>query len=377
MTSAPEFRAASASGGEWQAICARCLDALGAVPEGASLGFVYATDALAPWLEAVLAYLREHTGVQTWTGSVGSGICSSGREYYDEPALSIMLASLPEHSFRILPAGLSELTDMLQRNHDWLAARNVHFGIVHGDPRNRYLPQIIESLSTQLDPGFLVGGLSSAESEQHFLQVAGTLQQDGLSGVLLSADIAVISSLTQGCTPLEHKHVITRCQGNLLAELDHRPALDVFKEDIGEVLSRNLGRVAGYIFAALPIPGSDTGDYLVRNLIGIDPEQKLLAIGDNLEEDAQLMFCRRDSDAARDDLQRMLEDLARRSRGTIRGGLYFSCLGRGRNQFGSDSEELRMIRDTLGDFPLTGFFANGEISHNRLYGYTGVLTLFV
>lgn len=377
MNQVPDFCAASASGSEWQAIVDDCLNALGTRPDNASLGFIYVTDALAPWLENVLHSLRERTGVQTWIGSVGSGICATAQEYYDEPALSIMLASLPPDSFRTLPAGIAELSDMLTENRSWLEQHNVHFGIVHGDPRNRYLPQVIESLSTQLDPGFLVGGLSSADTEQHLLQVAGSIQQDGLSGVLLDASVAVISSLTQGCTPLDNKHIITRCQGNILSELDNRPALDVFKEDIGEVLSRNLGRVSGYIFAALPIPGSDTGDYLVRNLIGIDPEQKLLAIGDNLEEDAQLMFCRRDSDAAREDMQRMLADLARRSRGKIRGGLYFSCLGRGRSQFGTDSHELKMIRDQLGDFPLVGFFANGEISHNRLYGYTGVLTLFV
>jgi small ligand-binding sensory domain FIST len=249
--------------------------------------------------------------------------------------------------------------------------------VVHGDPRDRHVAQVIDSLSTQLDPGFLVGGLSSADADPSLLQVAGTIQQGGLSGVLLSAAIPVISSLTQGCTPLPARHVITRCEGNLLAELDHRPALDVFKEDIGEVMARDMSRVAGYIFAGLPVPGSDTGDYLVRNLIGIDPHEKLLAIGDNLEEDAPLMFCRRDGAAAREDMQRMLDDLARRAPGAIRGGLYFSCLGRGRHQFGEDSAELRMIRDSLGEFPLVGFFANGEISHNRLYGYTGVLALFV
>jgi small ligand-binding sensory domain FIST len=89
------------------------------------------------------------------------------------------------------------------------------------------------------------------------------------------------------------------------------------------------------------------------------------------------MFCRRDGDAAREDMLRMLTDLAKRARGQIRGGVYYSCLGRGRYQFGENSEELKMIQEQLGDFPLVGFFANGEISHNRLYGYTGVLTLFI
>ena len=195
-----------------------------------------------------------------------------------------------------------------------------------------------------------------------------------VGGLLLTQPI---SGLTQGCTPLENKHTITRCERNIIVELDGRPALDVFREDIGEVLSKDLSKVAGYIFAGLPVSGSDTGDYLVRNLIGVDPEQKLLAIGDYVEEDDTIMFCRRDGETAREDMLRMLRDLGNRAHGNIRGGVYYTCLGRGRYQFGKDSEELRMIRDELGDFPLVGFFANGEISHNHLYGYTGVLTLFL
>jgi len=371
------FSAGCATGSDRESVIQTCLAEVGEVPAGANLGFLYATDPLAPQLDRVLDALRDATGVDDWVGSIANAICCSGREIYDEPAAAVMLATLPRDSYRLVPAGISALADMLSANRAWLDGHNVHFGVVHGDPRDRHIAQVIESLSTQLDPGFLVGGLSSAQAEQGLLQLAGRVQQGGLSGVLLSSEIPVISSMTQGCTPLENKHIITKCQGHLLAELDHRPALDVFKEDIGEMMARDLSRVAGYIFAGLPVPGSDTGDYLVRNLIGVDPQEKLLAIGDNLEEDAQLMFCRRDGAAASQDMRRMLDDLVRRAQGPIRGGLYFTCLGRGRHQFGDDSEELKMIRDALGDFPLVGFFANGEISHNRLYGYTGVLTLFL
>ena len=95
-----------------------------------------------------------------------------------------------------------------------------------------------------------------------------------------------------------------------------------------------------------------------------------------MHQNQTLQFCRRDSDSAREDMQRMLDDLKRRIPGTPRGGLYYSCLGRGQDLFGEDSAELKMIEETLGDFPLVGFFANGEISNDQLYGYTGVLTVF-
>ncbi len=355
------FRSTCATGDDWEAIADRCLAELCSEPVKANLGFLYVTDALARHLDSLLQRLREKTGVQGWVGTVGAGICHTGREIYDEPAAAVMLATLPPDSYRLLPSGIEPLSDMLTTNGDWLAEKHAHFAIVHGDPRNSYLPQIIESLSAQLDPGFLVGGLTSSNDEHFQQQIAGEITEGGLSGVLFSGEIPVISSLTQGCTPLGSKHVITACSGNVISELDGKAALDVFKQDIGEVLSHDLSRVAGYIFAGFPVPGSDTGDYLVRNL----------------ENDARIMFCRRDGDAAREDMMRMLSDLARRANGQIRGGVYYSCLGRGRYQFGENSEELNMIRDQLGDFPLVGFFANGEISHSRLYGYTGVLTLFV
>ena len=133
----------------------------------------------------------------------------------------------------------------------------------------------------------------------------------------------------------------------------------------------------GSVFAGLSIADAGTGDYLVRNLVGIDPVHKLVAIGDAPQADTQIMFCRRDEPSATEDMSRMLDSIKSGLFGRPRGGLYYSCVGRGPNLFSRDSEEAGMIREALGEFPLVGFFCNGEISHNRLYGYTGVLTLFL
>jgi small ligand-binding sensory domain FIST len=90
------------------------------------------------------------------------------------------------------------------------------------------------------------------------------------------------------------------------------------------------------------------------------------------------MFVRRDGPAAMEDLDRMLADVTRRAGGTPKAALYYSCVARGPNLFGPDSEELKAVQAAIGeDTPLVGFFANGEISKNRLYGYTGVLTLIL
>ncbi len=162
-----------------------------------------------------------------------------------------MLAALPEDSFRLIPAGMSSLSAMLTANRNWISEQEAHFAIVHGDPRNPNLPQIIESLADELDSGFLVGGLTSTDGHARGLQIAGDLYQDGLSGVLFSSKVPVVTGLTQGCTPLRSRHTVTECERNILIGLDGRPALDVLREDIGEVLAKDLSRVGGYIFVTV------------------------------------------------------------------------------------------------------------------------------
>ncbi len=370
------FAAARATGADASGALRHCLAALPSPAPQAALGFVYATDPCAPQMSELVAALRQGTGVRHWVGTVGNGICSSGQEDYDTPAVAVMVTDLAPERFRIVPALQRDRAEFLSDHESWLARTGSRFSIVHGDPRNERVPGLVEQLAGALDGGFLVGGLTSAQRD--FVQVADGVVEGGLSGVLLAGDVPVATGLTQGCTPLGGRHTVTSCQRNILITIDDRPALEVFKEEIGEILARDLNRVAGYIFAGLPIPALDTGDYLVRNLVGIDPDKQLVAINADVQNGDPILFCRRDGTSAREDLVRMLDDLKRRAGGQApKGGVYYTCLGRGRHLFGKDSEELKIIRERLGDFPLVGFFGNGEISHNRLYTYTGVLTLFL
>jgi len=374
MNSSTHFLLGRSQAPDWRQAAEQCLQQMGPLPARAQLGFVYATDIHADQLQAIVAWLRDASGVPHWVGTVGAAICATGEEYYQTPALAVMIGELPEDSFRILPF-YNRSADTLPGSWDsWLAGSGTHVAVLHGDPANSILPQLLSRLSDELPGGYLVGGLTSSHGPRP--QVADQVLDGGLSGVVFNNRTRVLTALTQGCSPIAGKHTITDCDGNVINSIDQRPALDVFRQDIGEILSRDLSRAAGYIFAGLPVRGSDTGDYLVRNLIGIDVRGKRMAIGEMIHPGQQIQFCRRDGQSALDDMQRMLGGLKQRLDGPPRGGLYFSCLGRGRELFGAESAELDMIRRALGDFPLVGFFANGEISNQRLYGYTGVLTLF-
>lgn len=367
------FSGIHVSGENWRDLCEQVVDQIGEAGE-ARLAFIYIADALATKTDRIVDYLRSHSGIPHWVGCVGLGLCSNGRETYEEPAVSILVTPFSEDQFSVIPAFDDAPDDWLATTREWRERSLASIAVVHGDPACVRLPDLLAALSDGLQGGFLIGGIASAEHMA--AQIVDRAVAGGLSGVLLDGGITVSAGLSQGCSLIGEKHWITRAERNIVAEIDDRPAIDVFKEDIGDVLARDLQRVAGYIFAALPISGSDTGDYLVRNLIGIDPDAGLLAIGDQVEAGMQIQFARRDAETARDDLARMVGGLKQRLAGPARGGLYFSCLGRGRHQFGDDSAEMKLVGELLGDVPLAGFYANGEISHNRLYGYTGVLTLF-
>src|SRR5512143_430303 len=361
------FKFAHAAHADWTQAAQACMNQLGAIPASATLGFLYVSDAFAGELDAILAFFRSATGVSHWTGSVGVGVCATGVEYLEEPAMAVMLGEFAPADFSMLPV-LRSPQDIDAQPAD------AYFAVVHGDPANNRVQELIDSLSAHVSSGFVVGGLSSSRGE--IAQISDGVVKGGLSGVLFSERVKLATRLTQGISPLGPRHRITAANKNIVGSLDHRPALDVMKEEIGEVLARDLRRAAGYIFVGLPVRGSDTGDYLVRNILGVDPENHLVAIGEYVEPGDELLFCRRDQQTAEDDLLRMLAAIRAQLDGPIRGGVYYSCLGRGQHMFGAPNRELGLIRDTLGDFPLVGFFANGEISYNRLYGYTGVLTLF-
>jgi small ligand-binding sensory domain FIST len=369
------FRAAHGEGTGWAEAAKACADGLLPLPEGASLGFLYATEALADDLGSILAFLRERTRVQHWVGTVGLGVCGAGHEYFRVPAVSALVACWPEGAFRVFGPQTAGGRTLAATEADWFAKTHPAFGVVHGDPRDGGIVQTLAALGAEAGL-FLVGGLA-ASSGAAPRQIAERVVEGGVSGVVLSPEIAVATGLTQGCSPIGPMHRVSEARENIVMTIDDRPALEVFKEDIGELLARDLRKVGGRIFAGIPVRGSDTGDYLVRNLMAIDVERQWIAVAERLVPGDFILFCQRDAASALEDLKRMLEGLKRRAPSPPKAGLYFSCVARGPNLFGAESEELRTIRDALGDFPLAGFFGNGEIAHDRLYGYTGVLALFL
>ena len=369
------------------------------------LGLLYITDHYAPEAQAILDHLREELpGVTDWAGCTGVGIAASGAEYWDEPALAIMLCDLPPEQYQVF-SGVAPLQ----------ASWRAQTALVHAEPQTPELAELIAELASRTTNSALMGGLVSSRQQSVQFAVksdaARGVWQGGLSGVAFGPEVACITRVTQGCLPVAGEHHITRADQHVILELDAQPALDVMLRELDISLDEPQRAIAVVrsTLVGLSLPGDAavgrTGhlqqDVRVRHIVGLDPMRQGVAVAEHLESGMRVAFCQRDAKAARADLVRICAEIrealepeslpletallqspdatqtlpvgGRR----IAGAVYVSCTGRGGGHFGGPSAEMQIVRHALGDVPLVGFYAAGEIAGHQLYGYTGVLTVFV
>ena len=340
-----------------------------------ALGLVYLTPPLAAEAEKVLAMLRAQTGVRHWAGSVGQGVVGSRAEYVGEPGLSVMICELPPQGFQVF-SGRSPLPRPGALTPGGAVAAQA--ALVHMDPGTMDAVDLVGEMALKVASGQLFGGLASGPASTLTL-IADAVIQGGLSGVAFSSEVGLKQCITQGCTPLAASHVVSDCSANLIRGLDGRPALDVLLDDLGVDESVRTTRDGEALIRALPMSRLRSGlfvglgegdpqsiarpgrfDYVVRNLVGVDPRNRLLAVAAQPNEGDRVVFCTRDLQAARTDLIRACTELREELETDgleIRGGVYVSCVARGRALFGKPSAEVGLIQSQLGDFPLVGFFA--------------------
>lgn len=408
------FRHAHGSHTDWAVAAEECLLQLSQQAGEAryvrapNLGFIYISDALLPHVEQILATFKTRTGIANWVGAVATSIAAGSTEYTDEPAISVLLGQFAAGSFNVFsgtqrPPALGTRTDS--------GAEAAFTALVHADPTTADLPELIVDMAHKVASGYLFGGLTS--SRAHHQQIADRMLAGGLSGVVFASDVKLVSRVTQGVFPLRGapRRKITRASANLMLQLDGRNALDVLLEDAGirervaalaapdgaretRAQLQALGR-RGLFVGIEPAAGEANGsrsqaaalraDYVARHVVAVDPAKGVVAVAGAVEAGQAIVFCTRDESAARKDLVRICAEIrdhlheAGEAGGAAieaRGALYVSCLGRGSHMFGEQHEELRLIEQQLGGVPLAGFYANGEIGGQNLYGFTGVLTVF-
>lgn len=364
------FAASSAFHEDWPVAMDLALSALD-MPEDANLGFVYFADHYGGDLQEMFERLTRLTGIENWVGTSSAGVIGRAIAAQDQPGLSLLVGSLPEGSFRVF-SGRERLPNALGTD---AAPEQPYFAVVHADPATPDMADLVADMATKVSSGFVTGGLALARGQAPM--IANGALRGGISGVAFNEQVSIMTRLTQGCCAVGETHVVTACDQNVITEINGRPALDAFLEAAGTSLGQDLRRAARYILPGLGVTGRDDAEFRVRNVIGLDPGNGLIAINDTVEVGQRLRFYRRDADCARADMQRMLNDLRATLEQPPLAALYISCAARGAHMFGDDNTEPEMLEEAFPGLPVAGFFAGGEISHDQLYGYTGVLTLFL
>ncbi len=393
----------------------RAQMALPAYARAPTLALLYVTDHYAGAAQEILDHLSaELPGVTDWSGTVGIGIASNNVEYFDEPAMAVMLCEMPSDQYRVF-SGVAPIN----------LGFEAHTALVHADGGTQDLAELVQEMASRTATGYLFGGLTASRTRALQFALAGDgnirgqgaargVFSGGLSGVAFGSGVSLVSRVTQGCQPVSKLRRVDAAEKNVVTEIDGEPALDVLLRDLGVSLGKPHEALAA-IRATLVglVRGSDASgdnamgrggnfgsDVIVRHIVGLDPGRRGIAVADQVETGMQLAFCQRNMQAAKADLIRICAEIreelepleltmetasalaasqaesaphpARR----IAGALYVSCSGRGGPHFGGPSAELQIVRRALGDVPLVGFFAGGEIARHHLYGYTGVLTVF-
>src|SRR5262249_24570602 len=196
--------------------------------------------------------------------------------------------------------------------------------------------------------------------------------------------VRVDTLVAQGCRPIGEPMFVTSCHVNVIHGLDGRAPLEVLQDLYGRIDRRDQKLFPHSLFVGLVMrEKSDVyrqGDFLIRNIGGLDSEGGALAVGAALSEGTIVQFPLRDAATSAADLEEILSQLDPEQRSATRGSLLFSCLGRGRYLYGRADHDTDAFRRHLGDVPLGGFFCNGEIGpvHGTtfLHGYTSSFGLF-
>jgi small ligand-binding sensory domain FIST len=255
------------------------------------------------------------------------------------------------------------------------------------DPFNFHPELLFRGLESELGYIPIVGATASENPYINETTVfsGDRVSQRSVSGIMMRGDFNYIIGITQGCQPIGSPFVITRCENNIIIELDNKPAYEVLKGHVPQAILENPNDLIRTLFIGFsPDPEIQeiTGrDYLIRNLIGVNPQKGIIGVAQDVRDGQAIRFAIRNPQMAREDLKQMLERI-KSSAGPekpFKFGLYFNCCARGSLLYGQKGIDTAYINHYLGNVPIIGFFGNSEFANlrgkNHLFTYTGVLVL--
>ena len=320
-------------------------------------------------------------------GCSGAGVLADGLELERRPGLAVAAAHLPDvrtQVFHLEPDALAGV-DRSQSKWEPQLGRDLSQAtsmILLADPFSVDTGAVLRDLDQRFPGITKVGGLASggAQPGQSVLYAGDRVHGSGLVGVTFAGDLRMQAVVSQGCRPIGAPMFVTRADGHVIDELDGRRPAPVLQELFESLPPTDQSAMRHSLFLGLTMsPQREVygqGDFLIRNIVGLDARTGSMAVGTTVARNAVVQFHLRDAQTASDDLHRLLgAELAR-----PRGALLFSCLGRGKGLYGEPDHESRLFAERVGPVPLAGFFCAGEIGpvqgRTWLHGYTSAFALF-
>jgi small ligand-binding sensory domain FIST len=361
-------------------------------PGPVSLALAFVTPHFANSYPRLYGLLDRYLEPGTLLGCSGGGVIGGGEEVERAPAVTLVAARLPQ--VRIEPFHISgPLPDLDGPPDAWerligVRAQDEPQFVLLSDPFSGRPEALLAGLDYAFPNSPKIGGLASGATSPglNALFLDDEVFTEGTVGVAMSGDVAIDTVVAQGCRPVGELMRVTSCTGNFLYELDGRPTFEVLQELFATLDERDRHLASTALFIGVLMDEfreePQVGDFLIRNLIGVDPRRSAIAVGESLQEGMRLRFHVRDAETSAEDLHTMLKSYQKSLSRTESpsGALLFSCLGRGEGLYGRPNFDTGIFREHLGDVPVGGFFCNGEIGPvggaTFLHGYTSSFGLF-
>jgi small ligand-binding sensory domain FIST len=357
-----------------------------------SLGLIFLAPRLFPHAQQVLEIVRVHAQVPLLAGCSSGSLIAGGQEIEEQAGLALALYALPGADLKAFHFTQNSLEESNGPGY-WQMETGVgndqtNGWLVFADPFHLDSEAWLRSWNEAYAPLPVLGGLASGDFSSQTTQVYlnGEVFEEGGVAISVGGAVGLHGVISQGCTPIGETWTLTRVDGNVIQEIGNRPAYEVLVETFNTLPTREQRKTSGNLFIGLVVneylEEFHRGDFLVRNLLGVDPKSGVIAVGAQPRAGQTVQFHRRDAAAATEDMAELLARAHKQLGGAaVYGGCLCCCNGRGRGLFGAANHDARMIQEKFGPLGMAGFFCNGEIGpvgeRNFLHGYTASLALFV
>ena len=360
--------------------------------ETPTFGFLFCAADAMPRAKEILEIVRIYGHVPVMIGCSGGGLIVNAHEFETEGGFSVSLYYLPDTKAEVvhLPADLFEAGDVAGALRNVIAAQaeqaNAWMLFASSDSfgGESWLVDWDQATGGRMTIGGFACNIS--DSGAAALYANGEAFYDGAVAMSLSGAVTIESVLAQGCRPVGSPWTVTQADHNVIHKIGNRPILEVLRDTL-EGMSRTEQKLArGNIFIGLVLDeykqDFEMGDFLVRNLAGIDPQTGAVAIATPLRIGQNLQFQIRDAQTASMDLEDLLKSRMIQLRGrSVYGACLCDCIGRGSSLFGVPDHDVGVIREIVPGLNVGGVFCNGEFAtvdgRTLLHGYAASLALFV